>query len=66
MQDHLWFQMFAIFIPSIFMILAGNSIKARPSNFDKQVDNFNEVKLLIIMYHIVLFTNFVPDIETKD
>ena len=29
------------------------------------MDAFNEVKLLLIMYHLCLFTTFVPDPETK-
>jgi len=29
------------------------------------MDYFNEVKLILIMYHILTFTAFVPDPETK-
>ena len=29
------------------------------------MDRFNEVKLVLIMYHIICFTAFVPDSETK-
>ena len=29
------------------------------------MDMFNEVKLIMIMYHMLLFTMFVPDPETR-
>ena len=29
------------------------------------MERFNEAKLVIIMYHIICFTDYVPDAETK-
>lgn len=57
--------MFVLFMLSVAMIISGGYVNARESNFDKGMDTFNEVKLILIMYHMMLFTNFVPDIETQ-
>ena len=29
------------------------------------MERFNEAKLVVIMYHIICFTDYVPDAETK-
>ena len=39
--------------------------KARISIFDRRMDYFNEIKLIIIMYHLLTFTAFVPDIKSR-
>ena len=43
----------------------GHVERARTKSFDQKMDAFNEVKLILIMYHLILFTTFVPDPETK-
>ena len=30
------------------------------------MDYFNEMRLIVIAYHMMLFTVFVPDLETRD
>ena len=46
------------------MVTIGYS-RARKNTFDRRMDLFNEIKLMIIAYHIMLFTAFVPDSKTK-
>ena len=29
------------------------------------MDFFNEIKLMLIMYHLILFTDFISDVDTK-
>ena len=54
-----------LFMSSIAMIIANGHIKAKNSKFDQRMEAFNEVKLLLIMYHMLCFTNLGPDPETK-
>jgi len=49
---------------SISMIIAGGFINARNAKFDRNMDTFNEAKLIVIMYHMMLFTDLLPDPET--
>ena len=58
--------MFALYMLSIFIIIAAGHIDARISNYDRWMDIFNEGKLIIIMYHLMTFTDFVPDPETQN
>ena len=64
-QQHLWLQMFVLYMSCVAIIIAAGSIKARKKRFDQRMDVFNEVKLIVIMYHMMLFTMFIPDAETK-
>ena len=57
--------MFTLYMQSIMIIIAGGYIKIRKTNFDRNMDTYNEVKLIFIMYHMMLFTDFVPDPETQ-
>lgn len=45
------------------MIIASGHIKARNKSFDTLMDFFNEAKLMLIMYHFILFTDFLTDEE---
>ena len=54
-----------LFMSSVFVIIAAFYIKARNTKFDQRMDIFNEIKLIVVMYHMILFTDFVPDPETR-
>ena len=62
---HLWLQMFIFFMTAIMLIIAASYTEARKTAYDKKMDVFNEVKLIFLVYHMILFTAFVPDHETK-
>ena len=64
-SKHLWFQILVAFMTSVTLIIAVNYSEARAKTFDRRMDIFNEVKLIFLMYHMILFTAFVPDAETK-
>ena len=53
--------MFALYMLSVFLIIASGYINVRRTNFERRMDVFNEVKVIIIMYHLMLFTDFLPD-----
>ena len=50
---------------SIIMIIAIGHTRSRQVHFDTRMDYFNELKLTFIQYHIICFTNFVPEPETR-
>ena len=60
-RTHLWLQMFSLFMLSIFIIISAGYIDARNSKFDRGMDVFNEAKIIFLMYHMMLFTDFLPD-----
>lgn len=64
-QDQLWLQLLVLTMSSIFIIIANGHIKAKTSKFDQRMEAFNEVKLLLLMYHMLCFTELGPDPETK-
>ena len=64
-QTHLWLQIFVIYNSSIFLIIASGYIKVRKTKFGDRMDKFNEIKIIFIVYHLMLFTMFVPNPETK-
>jgi len=65
-REQLWLQSIYIILTSVVLISTANLTKARDSNFDRRMDIFNEVKLIFLMYHMILFTEFVHDFETKN
>ena len=46
------------------MIIANGHITVKKSSFDQKMEAFNEVKLIVIMYHMLTFTQAGPDPET--
>ena len=57
--------MFVLYMSSVMIIIATGFINVRTSSFDRKMDIFNEVKLIFVMYHMMLFTDFLPDPETQ-
>ena len=47
------------------MIIANGYFNAREQSFVKFLDFYNEIKLILIVYHLMLFTMFVPKPETR-
>lgn len=64
-QKHLWLQILVIYNSSIFLIIASGYIKVRKNKYGDRMDKFNEIKIIFIMYHLMLFTMLVPDPDTK-
>lgn len=58
--------MIVLFMSSTMIVITAGFIKARRKKADMVMDVFNEVKLVMIMYHMILFTDFVPVIETQE
>ena len=65
LQDQYWLQMFTLFMSSVFLIICNGYTNARTNSYDRKMDRFNEIKLIILMYHLMLFTQFVPDVEMR-
>jgi len=63
---HFWLHFLTLVMSSIFVIIASGYIDARTSRFDRLMDVFNEAKLIVIVYHLCLFTDFVPEPETQN
>ena len=61
----LWLQLVVTIWSSIVIMITAGYTRARLSTFDRKMDIFNEIKLLMVTYHIMMFTPFVPDPETK-
>ena len=63
--DFIAAQSMILFLTSIALIIAAGYFKARNSSYDRKMDIFQEAKLIVIMYHLMLFTMFVSDLETR-
>ena len=64
-QDHIYMHFLTLIMTSKLLIILSGWIKTRELKSRTAMDQFNEVKLLFIMYHIICFTAFVPDAETR-
>ena len=63
--DFIAAQMMILYLTSTALIIAAGYFKARNSSYDRKMDIFQEAKLIVIMYHLMLFTMFVPDLDTR-
>ena len=64
-KNLLWLQSLCFFLTSITIMTATHYTQARNTAFDQRMDVFNEAKILILMYHMIIFTEFVDDPELK-
>ena len=64
-SEQLWLQMLVVFFSSVTLIIAATITKARNTNFDRRMDIFNESKLILLMYHMIMFTAFIPSARAK-
>jgi len=53
-------------ISTIIMASTEGSIKAHKSMVDHKVFMFNEMIVLMLIYHLICFTDFVYDPKTRD
>ena len=60
-QTTFWLQMTILFVSSLFILMVSVSVRTRMTTFSTRMDSFNEIKILVIMYHMMLFTMAVPD-----
>lgn len=47
------------------LVVNGYVTGARSSRLDQRMDAFNEVKLMLVAYHLFFFTDYLPDPELK-
>ena len=64
-QNEFWLQTIVFFATSTAIITTLKYTNARASKLSHFLDIFNEVKLNLIVYHMMLFTMFVPDPEIR-
>ena len=63
-QTNIWLQTFVLFMTSIVHLIAINWLPISLTNQSKAMETFNEIKLIVITYHMMLFTDFVGDADT--
>ena len=63
-QEDLGLQTSALFISCLCIAAAGAFIRTKESAFDRAMEMFNEVKLIVIMYHMMFFSEFGPEPES--
>ena len=64
-QKYIWLQYMILCLSSTFLIILTGFLRTRQVRASNLMDRFNEAKLIVIMYHIICFTQFVPDPETQ-
>lgn len=64
-QTRFFLQMTSLFISSMFLLLITVQFRTRNTRFSTRMDSFNEIKLIVLMYHMMLFTMAVPDPVVK-
>ena len=61
MRQQIWLQLTSVFVTSQALIIIANTIRTRETKFQKCMDILNEVKLTILMYHMINFSAAGPD-----
>ena len=64
-QEGLWAQILICIMMSVFLIISAGTLNPSLSRADMYMERFNETRLIIIVYHIMCFTDFIPDSETR-
>ena len=63
--EFLWMQLFAQFCISVAMVIYLVWWKPLNSHFANIMETFNEITCIVLMYHLQLFSDFVPSAETR-
>mmetsp|Transcript_18400 Transcript_18400/g.24681 ORF Transcript_18400/g.24681 Transcript_18400/m.24681 type:complete len:115 (-) Transcript_18400:967-1311(-) len=64
--DQTWLQLVTCLLTTATMALAAaNMTSVRTSTFDRRMDIFNEAKVILLIYHMILFSPFVQDELTQ-
>lgn len=64
-REKTWLQLVTFFYTSLALIAIASFTSARKNSFDRRMDIFNEMKLILLLYHLMMFTNFGPNEEIK-
>ena len=64
-RKYLWLQYSNLVMTCVTLIITIGHVKTRDKTRDTNMEIFNEVKLILIMYHIICFTDYIDDSETK-
>ena len=60
-----WLQLVTFLYTCHAMIAIASFKKARNCSFDRRMDIFNEIKLIMLLYHMLTFSDFGPDEKLK-
>ena len=52
-----------LYVTCLLIAAIGTFTRAKMTKFDRNMDIFNEMKLMVIMYHMMCFSGLVPDPE---
>ena len=61
----LWMQLAIQFIFSVFMVIYLTYFEPMESSFANRMEIFNECTCIFLMYHIMCFSDFVPQASTR-
>lgn len=64
-QKEGWLQLIGFFITTITLIIVSGLVKTRETGLQIKLDVLNESNLVVTVYHMMLFTMFVPEATTK-
>ena len=63
-REGIWLQFMILTLTSTALIIIAGFTNPQKTTYERRMERFNEVKLIFIMYHIICFTDFLPDPET--
>lgn len=64
--NHLWLQFEILFNSSLFALIIVGNIRPFDSVFKQRLEYVNECSLIIILYHMVCFSDIVPSAWTRN
>lgn len=66
LSDFLWMQLATQYLFSVFMVIYLTYFRPLELFFTNRLEAFNECCCVVLMYHIMCFSDFVPSAETRN
>jgi len=51
---------------AVMMVLVVGHIKPFSKRYENYTELYNEFSTLVVNYHLMMFTDFVPDVDTRE
>lgn len=66
MQKNVFWSIVMVNFQAVLMVLVVGDVKPYKSRSDNNTELMNEFTTLVVNYHLMVFTDFVPDIQTRE
>jgi hypothetical protein len=66
LQEEVYWSLIMVNFQSVLMVMVVGETKPFLRKYENHLELFNEFSTLVVNYHLMMFTNFVPDLDTRE